>query len=179
LGFFKFKEKTACKETIQQAERVLSGLPAERNRLSVAYQNKKSDIDKKVRAGEAKLKAKIEKENQIPIEPQKPAAYKPASTSAPKRTKKSSQTPDKIFLGYTFVVADMPSGSEDARIRREIKLRGGTPVTSVTQKLDYLVCSRVARGITTRIDAALDNQAKGFPVKIITIREFDEMISKE
>lgn len=176
LGFFKFKEKTACKETIQQAERVLSGLPAERNRLSVAYQNKKSDIDKKVRAEEAKLKAKIEKENPIPIEPQKPAAYKPASTPAPKRTKKSSQTPDKIFLGYTFVVADMPSGSEDARIRREIKLRGGTPVTSVTQKLDYLVCSRVARGITSRIDAALDNQAKGFPVKIITIREFDEMI---
>ena len=46
-------------------------------------------------------------------------------------------------------------------------------------KPDGWIYSRVACGITVRIDATPDNLAKDFPVKIITIREFDEMISKE
>lgn len=177
LGFFQFMEKSACRQTILQAEQFLVGLSAEASRLNVAYEKKQRELKKMLRNKETEIAAEIERQYPIPAEPEKPDGHRQVSTSAAKNTKKASQSPDQMFAGCTFVVADMPSRSEDARIRREIKLHGGTPVTSVTQKLDYLVCTRVARGITTRIDAALDNQAKGFPVKIITVREFDNMIS--
>lgn len=178
LGFFKFKEKSNCKQVILQTTQVLEALPNEKRKITSEYKRKKSEVEEKVKKQEDLLVIKIAKDYPIPAKPEKPAVYKPLRESATKRTKKSTAAPKKIFTGYTFVVADMPSAKEDARIRREIKLRGGTPVTTVTQKLDYLVCSRVKRGITTRIDAALDNQKKGFPVKIITIKEFEEMISE-
>lgn len=82
------------------------------------------------------------------------------------------------FLEKTFVVADIDDKSEDYWIRKAITNRGGTVVTSVTQKLDYLICTRVERGITTRIDAALNNVEKGFPTKLLTVKDFQKMVKQ-
>jgi hypothetical protein len=41
-----------------------------------------------------------------------------------------------------------------------------------------LICTRVERGITTRIDAALNNVEKGFPTKLLTVKDFQKMVKQ-
>lgn len=72
LGMLKFMAKSACKKEIEQLDRALSRIDAEKEKLKASYEAKKREAIQKVSEREPSVRADIERRNPIPAEPKKP-----------------------------------------------------------------------------------------------------------